>query len=335
MALSDTSFFSNYQNYLGISYARGVDANINPYSTYTNLINARQALLASLSSTDVSTGLTIINTELANETSFASATSNITKTSISATNTFYTNTNPYNKPLRDVFPSLTSTNTVYWTNNFKEAFYQSVGAELIQLVGFVTFTGTTGYFVPFVDATTAAGSWNPNKNNITVSASGKQITITDSSFTGFISDYGLANYGVLTYTGSFPSGSVAIGNTQTITGIANSNTFNLSSAATGNKAFFYRPIKNSELLEFRLGGSSISGAAATSLLGTVNLTVGLANTSVLTSATAGTTRIPIYINNTNTVFKSATVGSVSIDTPENLGTQRVLEVWVKSSTPGS
>jgi hypothetical protein len=108
-----------------------------------------------------------------------------------------------------------------------------------------------------------------------------------------------------------------------------------STSATGDKAFFYRPLKTAELLELRWADSSISGVAATGLLGSVTFTVGLANTSFSISTSSGT-RLPLYLPATSTspnaAFKSKTVNSITVNTPENLGTQKVLEVWVRSVT---
>lgn len=320
---------------MGISYARGVENIQGGNLLYVNLINARQSLVTSLSSTDVSPSLTVVNTHLANETAFFNVSSNASRTSLSALNSFYASSNGYSKSLRDMFPSLSPTNTVYWKNSFKEAFNAATSTELIQLVGFVTFAGSTGYFVPFVSTANASGAWNPNPSNITVSTSATQMTITDSSFDGYLSNYALPSFNVLNFTGTFPSPASISLSTQSIVGFANSNTFSLSTSATGDKAFFYRPLKTAELLELRWADSSISGVAATGLLGSVTFTVGLANTSFSISTSSGT-RLPLYLPATSTspnaAFKSKTVNSITVNTPENLGTQKVLEVWVRSTT---
>jgi hypothetical protein len=327
MALANSNFFSTYQAYIGLAYGRSLEENLNPNFVVNNLVNSRQTLLNNLGPTEVSNGVNIVNAQLSTETTYNANTYNVLKTILSALNSFYTTT--YGYTIRDFFNGINSgsLSLVSWNNNFKDSYKNTFANEVVQQIGFVTYYNGASYFVPAL----SSSSLNNTNINYQVSLSTSGTSATLLGISSNVGSYVLPGFNVITYN-TFPSPNLVGLQTQSVIGFANTNTITLSTTATGSNAYFYRPIQNAELFEFRYASSSATGLAATAILGTVNVTVGLANTSFVVQLTSGTSRANIFpTGGSTTVFGSTSIKSVSIDTPANLGTAQCLEVWVKGT----
>jgi len=327
MAISDTSFFNNYQGIIGSTYAKGFEEVYNPSSTLINYYPARQLFLSSMSTSDVQNGISVVNAHLTSENAYSSASLNIARSVAQVVNNFFTST--YGSALRDYFYGLIPSRNVAWQNNFKSLWYQSNAQELVQQVGFATWTGANFVIYPANSSTT-------NRQNVAsvLSISGNNIAI--SGFQTSIANFALpGDIIVANNTASMPSAANISLNT-TVTGYYNSNTLTLSgpvSSLTTN-VFAFRPIQNPEYLEFRFGTSSLTGGASTGIVANLGLTVYL-STGVSTSVTLNTTNtigranIGIYNNST---YKSLGITSIAVASGSvaGLGTIPALEVWVKS-----
>lgn len=330
MALSDTSFFSNYQSIIGITYARGYDEVNNPSSTLVNFQTGRQALIASLATSEVTNGLTIINQHLASENVYTSAANNIVKSVLSSVNTFFYST--YSNYTRDYFTGLSATRRIAWKNSFKEAWYQANAQELVQQIGFATYTGSAFVIYP------ASSSVNNTQSYATiVGTSAINSSVTISNFTGPLSEFALPGYIAITSTLTTIPTAATISLSTTVTGLANTNTLYISGPITAGHTYLhvFRPLKGTEYLEFRFGTAAATGLAATNILSTVGFAVtlssGVSTTVTLnTSSTSGRATIGVY-NNTN--YKATNISSMSISTGSitGLGTIPALEIWVKST----
>jgi hypothetical protein len=328
MAISDTSFFNNYQGIIGSTYAKGFEQVYNPSSTLINYYPARQLFLSSMSTSDVQNGISVINAHLTSENTYSSASLNIARSVAQVVNTFFSNT--YGTPLRDYFYGLIPSRNVAWQNSFKSLWYQSNAQELVQQVGFATWTGANFVIFP------ANSSVTNMQNKVTISSiSGSNVAVT--GFQTSISNFALpGDIIVASLTANIPSATAIALNT-TVTGYYNSNTLTLSGIVSSNATtlFAFRPIQNPEYLEFRFGTSSLTGGASTGIVANLGLTVYL-STGVSTSVTLNTTNtigranIGIYNNST---YKSLGITSIAVASGSvaGLGTIPALEVWVKST----
>ena len=326
MAISDTSFFNNYQGIIGSTYAKGFEEVYNPSSTLINYYPARQLFLSSMSTSDVANGLSVVNAHLASESTYSSAATNIARSVAQVVNTFFNST--YGSALRDYFTGLIPSRNVAWSNTFKSIWYQANAQELVQQVGFATWTGTAFVIYPPNSSTT-----NRQNTATAVSISGNNVAI--SGFQTSISNFALpGDIIVANNSASMPSATDIALNT-TVVGYYNSNTLTLSgpvSSLTTN-LFAFRPIQNPEYLEFRFGTSSLTGGASTAIVANLGLTVYLStgvSTSVnLNIGNPGRATIGIYNNST---YKSLGITSIAVASGSvaGLGTIPALEVWVKS-----
>jgi hypothetical protein len=327
MAISGTSFFNAYQLILGATYSRGYQEVYNPSATIPNFVSARQLFLASMSSTDVTNGLSVVNAHLASEGTYSSAALSLVKNVEQTLNTFFYNT--YKSYTRDYFCSLSTTTTVSWLNSFKESWYQANTQELVQQIGFMSWNGSAFTLYPPISPITNV------QNSIGVStASGNTVTV--SGYFAPITNFALpGDIIVASATSSVPSIS-NISLSTTVVGYANTNTLILSgSVGSATSLFAYRPIKNTEYLEFRFGTASVTGFAATSVYQDVVLSVTLVggvNTAVTIGAanTIGRVNIGIYNNST---YKATGISAITVTSGSvtSLGTQQSLELWVKST----
>ena len=73
MAITDTIVFGAYQANLGTTYARGYQEAYNMGATYEQYVLARQAWIAGMSSSEVSTGLAVVNAHLSAESTYTAA----------------------------------------------------------------------------------------------------------------------------------------------------------------------------------------------------------------------------------------------------------------------
>ncbi len=327
MAISDTSFYNNYQGILGTTYARGFEEVYNPSSTLINYYPARQLFLASMSTSDVSNGINVVNAHLTSENSYSNAALTVTRGVAQAVNNFFSST--YGSALRDFFTGLLPTNNVAWQNSYKALWYQANNQELVQQIGFATWTGSAFVNYP-------ANSPVTNRQNVAsvTGISGSSVTI--SGFTSTLPNFAMpGDIIVSSQTGTIPT-APNISLTTTVLGYANSNTLVLSGGIStfSTTLFAFRPLQNPEYLEFRFGTSSLTGGASTGITTSLGLTVFLStgvNTTVnLTpSNTLGRVTIGVY-NNTN--FKATGITSIAVASGSvaGLGTIPALEVWVKS-----
>ncbi len=326
MAIADTSFYGSYQSILGATYARGYDQVYNPSYLIPNYVIARQDLLANLSSTEVSNALVIVNAHLNSENAFNSNTLNIVRGVLQANNTFFQST--YGSSFRDYFNSTQPNRTIAWQNSFKESWYQANNQELIQQIGFVTWNGSALVNYPAYSALTNI------QNTATISSiSGSNISLSNIPI---ITDFALpGDVIVASTTGSLPN-STTISLGTTLIGYANSTTVTLSGGVdpSATTLFSFRPIKNPEFLEFRLGTAGVTGLGVTAILSNVGLAVTL-STGVTTSVTLSTTnttgRFIIGIAN-NSNYKAVGISSITITTGSvsGLGTQPSIELWTRS-----
>jgi len=330
MAISSTSFFSSYQNVIGETYAKGYDEVNDPSSTIPTYQTARQLFLSSMSTSDVTNGLTVVNTHLSSENAYTSSANNIVKNVLTTLNSFFYST--YGVYTRDYFNSISANSTVAWTNSFKESWYQSNSQELVQQIGFATYTGSAFTFYPAFSPITNV------QNAVSIaSTSGNNVTVSNAIYT--IGNFALPSYYVVASpTSSLPSPS-NISLSTTVTAIYNSNTLTLSGpVGSATSLFAFRPLKNPEYLEFRWASASVTGLAATSITSdmifsvtllngtttnTVSVTVGAANTT-------GRVNIGGYgtVTNKATGISAITLSSGSV---ASMGTQQSLEIWVKST----
>jgi hypothetical protein len=327
MAISSTSFFSSYQSTMGATYARGYDEVNNPASTLPTYQTARQLFLASMSTTDVNNGLTVVNSHLAAENTYSSGAMNIVKNVLTSLNNFFYST--YSVYTRDYFNSLTSATNVPWTNSFKEAWYQANTQELVQQIGFATYTGSNFVFYPASSAVTNV------QNAVSIaSTSGNNVTVAGYNYT--IGNFALPGYYVVgSSTTSFPNAST-ISLSTTVTALYNTNTLTLSGPiGSATSLFAFRPLKNAEYLEFRWGSASVTGLAATSIFADMIFSVTLSNgntTSVTVGAANTTGRTTIGTYGTST-YKTTGISAITLSTGSvaSMGTQQSLEIWVKST----
>jgi hypothetical protein len=328
MAISDTSFFNNYQLNLGIVYARNYQILGNPLSSYQSLINTRQTFLAAMSASEVTNGITVVNSSLQTESNMYSANYNAITSLNSSLNSFFQN--QYSFLLRDYFTGLKTNNNIPWTNSFKDSWQKTTSTELVQQIGFATWNGSNLIFYPPYSSVT-------NTYNIgTISTTnGNNVTFSSYSLSGDLSNFALPGYYVVAYSGSFPDVST-ISLATSVVSLLSSSTLQLNgSVGSATSMIAFRPLKNAEYLEFRWGANSVTGTAATSVLNSLTLSVTLqtpsgVNTasvslsSTTTRATIGTYNQPIY-QATGITSIGITSGSVA-----SLGTQQSLEIWVKS-----
>lgn len=326
MAIADTSFYSSYQTIIGATYARGYDQVYNPSYLIPNYVTARQNLLSNLASSEVSNALVIVNAHLSAENTFNTGTLNIARGVLQATNTFFQST--YGVVFRDYFDSSQPAKTIAWQNSFKEAWYQANNQELTQQIGFITWNGSTLVNYPAYSAAT-----NIQNTASVASISGNDLTLSNIPI---VTNFALpGDVIVASTTGSMPSvAAISLGTT--VVGYANSNTITLSGGVDPSTTtiFSFRPIKNPEFLEFRLGTAGVTGLAATAILSNIGLAVTLSS-GVTTTVTLGTTnttgRFIIGVAN-NSTYKSVGISSISITTGSvtGLGTQPSIELWTRS-----
>ncbi len=239
MSISDTSFFNDYQSLLGFVYSNGVLEQISPDQTLQKYVEARQSLLQGFSTSEVTTGLTIVNAHLSNETVYINATSNVVKSVVQTLNNFYYGMN--GEYLRDRFNGLATTRVVAWKNSFKEAYYLAMNAELVQHVGYATWNGTDLVYYP------AHSSMTNIQNSAIVAqdVSSEQVVLT--GYTTNLSNFALpGDIIVVADNGAMPS-PATIGLTTVVTGYANSNTIVLNDnigVTSGTVLYAFRPIRN-------------------------------------------------------------------------------------------
>jgi hypothetical protein len=328
MAISDTSFFNNYQGIIGSTYAKGFEEVYNPSSTLINYFPARQLFLSSMSTSDVTNGISVVNAHLNAESVYSNASVNIARSVAQTVNNFFTNT--YGSSLRDYFTGITPSKNVAWANAFKSLWYQANTQELVQQVGFATWTGSAFVIYPPNSSAT-----NRQNTATAVSISGNNVAV--SGFQTSISNFALpGDIIVASNSASIPTAdNIAL--STTVTGYYNSNTLTLSgpvSSLTTN-LFAFRPIQNPEYLEFRFGTSSLTGGASTGVVSNLGLTVYL-STGVSTTINLNTTNligranIGIYNNST---YKALGITSIALASGSvaGLGTIPALEIWVKST----
>ena len=335
MGISDTSFFNSYHHQLGLVYSNGVNEQLNLVQTFQNYVRARQSLVQGFSSSELSSGLTIVNAHLANEATYTNATTNIIKSVIQSLNTFY-NTN-YGRQLRDMFNGVGATRLIAWNSAFKEAFYQATSSELVQHVGFATWNGTDFVMYP------PNYSGGTRQNSVTVVTATTNTNVVVSGFASNITDFALiGDYIVYAPSGSLPH-PTSISTTNVVTGYANTNTLilgNSVSLGVGTSIYSYRAIKNDETMEFRFGTSAISPTGVcTYLFSNVVLRVSITDntgsavttTNVSISSTTNGRALIGLINNNN--YKGTGISSILLTSGSMsaFGTNRVLEVWTKGS----
>ena len=328
MAISDTSFFSSYQCFIGTTYASTYSDIYNQVSILPNFVNARQQFLNGMNTTEVTNGLNVVNTHLNSESTYSSSSLSIVSAVLQAVNSFFVST--YGVQTRDWFNSLTPEKTIAWQNSFKEAWYQANAQELVQQVGFATWNGTSFVVYPAYS----------NKTNIQNTAGVSSVTSLNVKINNFIepaTTFALPGDLILySNSGSLPNSSNFSLSTALVTGLANTNIIGLTTNIGLNTSLFgFRPIKNSEYFEFRFGTAAVTGLAATRVFSDLVLNVTL-NSGIATTVTVGaantTGRVDIGIYNFNT-YLSTGISSITIQSgsANGLGTQRSLELWVKST----
>lgn len=327
MSISDTNFFNSYQNTLGFAYAQGFEEIYNPQSTIPIFSTSRQLLLASMSSSDVSNGLSIVNAHLASESTFTQASAYIVRPIITTFNSaFYLNYGVYAK---DFFNGIGNTKIIAWKNSFKEAWYQANSSELVQQIGYATWNGTNLVYYPAYSPITNT------QNSVSISTViGNAVTVYGFSTT--LSDFAMFNdIIVASASTSLPTVS-NISLSTTVTGYGNTNVLILSGSisTSATNLFAFRPIKSPEYLEFRFGTSKATGLAATAILSDITLSV------TLTGGSA-TTTIPVSISTSNstgrayigaygmTTYKATGISSILISSGSvvGLGSIPALEIW--------
>jgi hypothetical protein len=329
MAISDTSFFNNYQSSLGVIYSKNLQTLLDPSDSYQALINTRQNLLTALSTTEVTNGIIVVNSSLQAESSMQSLNNNAITALNSSLNSFFQN--QYGFLLRDFFTGLGTNNNIPWTNSFKDSWQKTTSTELVQQLGFATWTGSSFVFYPPISNLT--NTYNIGSISSTL---GNNVTFSSYSLDGDLSNFALPGYYVVAYDGSFPSAS-AISLSTSVVSLLPNNTLQLNQpigSATSMIAF--RPLQNSEFLEFRWGSNSVTGTAATSISSplVINVTLytvfGLSTTSVSLTSTVTRANIGIY---NQSIYKATGIASIGISTGSvaSLGTQASLEIWVKSN----
>ena len=119
-------------------------------------------------------------------------------------------------------------------------------------------------------------------------------------------------------------------------GYSNTDTLLLSGTIsnTATKLFAFRPLANTEYLEFRFGTSAATGGATAGFTSTVNFNVFLStgvSTSFSISSSNAVGRMTIGIYN-NTTYKATGITSMAITggTALGIGTIPAMEIWVKS-----
>jgi hypothetical protein len=327
MAISDTSFFSSYQAIIGTSYAKGFEEVYSPTSTLITYIASRQLFLASMSTTEVANGVSVVNAHLSNENTYSTGALNIAKTVNQTLNNFFNNT--YSSALRDWFNALSISRNVAWQNSFKESWYQANAQELVQQIGFASWNGTSLIYYPATSPIT-------NKQNVASisTISGNNVTVSGfSPITNFAMNGDII---VASPVSGLPSSS-AISLSTTVVGVLNTNTIILSGpiSTTSSTLYAFRPIKNAEYFEFRFGTASITGLSCTNLFSNLGITVYLSTgvtTVVNLSTTNATGRANIGIFN-NSTYRALGITSMGITSGSiaALGTVKALEVWVKST----
>lgn len=326
MAISDTSFFSAYQASMGTTYARGYEEVYNPVSTLPLYVNARQLFIANMSSSEVTTGLNVVNSHLSAENSYSASASGIVRTVLQSLNSFFNNT--HGATTREYFNGLASTSRVAWQNSFKAAWQVANSQELIQQTGLATWNGVDFTIYPATSPIT-------NIQNVATISTSQGTNLTLSGINLPITNFALPNdIIVISSDGSMPSvQNISLGTT--VVGYANTNTLILSgNIGAGVSAYAFRPLTGTEYLEFRYGRFSATGAAATSILSDIVLSITL-NNGVSTSVTLNTSSVGRTtigaINNSN--YKSTGISSILITSGSinGLGTQQGLEVWVKGT----
>ena len=198
MAISDTSFFNNYQLNLGTVYARNYQILANPLSSYQSLINTRQTFLAAMSAAEVNNGITVVNSSLQTESNMYSANYNAISALNSSLNSFFQN--QYSFLLRDYFTGLNTNNNIPWTNSFKDSWQKTTNSELVQQIGFATWNGSNFVFYPPYSSAT-----NTYNVGVISSAIGNTVTFSSYSLDGDLSNFALPGYYVVAYNGSFPN----------------------------------------------------------------------------------------------------------------------------------
>jgi len=339
MAITDTSFFNNYQNLTGVAYAQAYGETLNPSKSLQNYIGARQAFVVNQASTEVQNGITVVNAHLSAEATFTNTNLNAVKNSVVAINNFFNST--YSTPLRDVFFGTLKSNNIAWSNAFKDAWYNSNSNELVHQIGFVSSNGTTLVFYPAVSAVT-------NIQNTASFSSNGSTTLTLVGYGSDVAQFARIGDQIVAYSGTFPNAynySNGVGcSVVTVTGYANTNSLIVSSnvLSSANAVSSFRIIKNPEYLEFRYGSSTLTGLAATAILAPISLSVTLGG-----ATTASAVPVTLALDNTtpttygrytigtygNTAFKGTSIQSISIvsGSVASLGAIPALEVWVKST----
>jgi len=327
MAISDTSFFNSYQATIGTAYAKGFDEVYNPSSTLITYIASRQLFLAGMSTTEVANGVSVVNAHLSNENTYSTGALNIAKTVNQTLNNFFNNT--YSSSLRDWFNGLRITRNIPWQNSYKESWYQANAQELVQQIGFASFNGSSLIFYPATSAIT-------NKQNIASisTVSGNNVTISGFSP---VSNFAMNGDIIIASTVSGLPSSSQISLSTSVVGLYNTNTITLSGpiSTSTTTLFAFRPLKNTEYLEFRFGTAAITGSAATNIFSTIGITVYLSTgvTTLVTLSPANNTgRVNIGIYN-NSTYRATGITSMGITSGSinGLGTIKSLEVWVKST----
>lgn len=334
MAISDTSFFNSYQNQLGLVYSNGVNEQLNSVQTLQNYVRARQHLVQSFSSSELNSGLTIVNSHLACEATYVNATSNIVRSVISSLNSFYNNT--YDLALRDMYNGIGVTRLVAWRNSFKEAAYQSLNNELVQQIGYATWNGTSFVFYP------PSSSATNIRHTATTSTSTTGQNVILTGFASNITDFALiGDYIAYAPQGILPD-ALGISTSNTVIGYANTNTIILNnsvSTGAGVSLFAFRAIKNAETLEFRFGTAAHTTGVCTNIFSDVVMRVSLTNngsavttTNVSITTTNATGRALIGVAN-NSNYKANGISSMIIITgsASAFGTSKALEIWVKGT----
>lgn len=327
MAIADTSFFSSYQDEIGRIFQDGVNKINNPSDLYQNFIQTRQDFVQNLGTSEVSSGLLVINAHLSSESVYSQANSNIVRNVVQNLNSFFSSTQ--STTLREYFNGLSNIKNINWNNGFKEAWYQGTGQELIQQIGFISWNGTHLTFYPNTSTVTQ------RQNFVSISTSNGNL-VTVSGFGTSLATFGLPGDYFIAYSGSFPSAS-SISFATTIVGYANNNTLILSGPiGSATSGYSYRKIKNNEYLEFRFASQSLTGMAATSILTplTLNVTLDNAESFSVSLTTTNTTGRQVIGSLVATNNKSTGISSVLITsgTIAALGTTRSLEVWVKGNS---
>jgi hypothetical protein len=329
MSLANTSFFNTYQFNQGLVYAKTYQQILNPNGPYILMVNDRQSLIASLSTTEVSNAINVINASLVAETTLKNVDVNPISNINQSLNSFFQNN--YGNYLRDYFTGLTSSVNVAWYSLFKDSWQQTTSSELVQQVGFATWNGfTTSYM------------FYPAYSPITNLQSTASITTTIDNtiyLTGFgtdICNFALPGYIISFGTGSLPTPTNYSISTSTVLSIGSTNSLVVSSVGVGNSVFAFRKLKNPEYLEFRFGTSSITGLAATQIFNNFTLNVTLQNNLGLTTASVGITtnnptgRINIGTYGLPTYLATNILGIAVSGGVVSSPYLQTLEVWVKS-----